>query len=136
MEQIKLALSKVGEQIVEDIREHLRNSKGSTKVSDTIEFRVNGYQVTILAEDYLKYIDEGRSPGSFPPIQDIRRWIQDKGIQPANMSLDQLTYVISRSIAEKGIQPSNVIQSDENSIEQIIISAGETDITTILNKHL
>src|SRR5690625_2671987 len=113
MEQIKLALSQVGEQIVEDIREHLRSSKGSTKVSDTIEFRVNGYQVTVLAEDYLKYIDEGRSPGTFPPVQDIKRWVQNKGIQPVNMSLDQLTYVISRSIAEKGIQPANVIQRSE-----------------------
>ena len=136
MEQIKLALSQVGEQIVEDIREHLRNSKGSTKVSDTIEFRVNGYQVTVVAEDYLKYIDEGRLPGTFPPVQDIKRWIQNKGIQPVNMSLDQLTYVISRSIAEKGIEPANVIQTDEDNIEQIILSAGESDITAILNKHL
>lgn len=77
--------------------------------------------VSTLPEDenYGRYIESGRQPGTFPNIGNIRKWITAKGITPKRLeqrnskgnpvykipNLSQLTYLISRSIARDGIFP-------------------------------
>lgn len=61
----------------------------------------------IIMEDYWYWVDEGRKPGRFPPVNAIRNWILDKPINFAPINgkiptLKQQTYLIGRSIAKKG----------------------------------
>lgn len=63
------------------------------------------YTLKIIAEEYLKYVDEGRRAGSkAPPIEPIRKWAKLKGLP------EGLAFPIAKSIGIKGIKPTNVIQ--------------------------
>jgi hypothetical protein len=70
-----------------------------------------GIQVQLLSEDYLKYVDKGRRPGTYPPIQAIKRWAAVKGIPQG------AAWGIRRNIYKYGIKPTNVIDKTLRIIE-------------------
>lgn len=78
------------------------------KLQDT----ATGIQVQLVANDYLKYVDQGRRPGTYPPIRAIQRWVSIKGIPK------EAAWAIRRNIFKFGIKPTNVIQKTKNIIEQ------------------
>jgi hypothetical protein len=63
----------------------------------------NGIQIQLLSADYLKYVDQGRKPGTYPPIQAIKRWAAVKGIPV------QAAWAIRQNIYKYGIKPTKVI---------------------------
>ena len=69
------------------------------KVKET----ANDIAVFIETNDYLKYVDEGRRPGTYPPIREISRWASLKGIP------QRAVFPIARNIFRFGIEPTNVI---------------------------
>lgn len=78
-------------------------------ITPKIEFDEQGFpeSFNIIMEDYWVFVDEGRKPGKFPPVNAIRNWILDKPINFAPINgriptLKQQTYLIGRSIAKKG----------------------------------
>jgi len=82
--------------------------------------RLNAFtgQVT-AATDYASFVEEGRKPGGkMPPLSAINDWIKVSQIEPNNpdMSDDDLSFVIRRSIAIKGTRPQPFMQPalDEN----------------------
>lgn len=103
------------------------DARASGKLIDTIKGQVNydGKFVTvdIVLQDYWKYVEGGRRPGKFPPIDKIREWIRVKPVLPrpmANGKLpteNQLAFLISRSIAEKGIKPRPVLKESLNTFQ-------------------
>lgn len=60
-------------------------------------------QYQLISNDYLTYVDEGRRPGSYPPIRAISDWVRVKGIS------QDAVFPIARSIYKFGIEPTNVI---------------------------
>lgn len=60
-------------------------------------------QYQLISNDYLTYVDEGRRPGSYPPIRAISDWVRVKGISK------DAVFPIARSIYKFGIEPTNVI---------------------------
>lgn len=79
----------------------------------SIEFTNNKYQCSIQIADYWKYVEYGRRPGKFPPMNKILEWIKIKPVIPRPMNglkpptEPQLAFLISRKIARDGIQPGN-----------------------------
>lgn len=76
-----------------------------------IEYDQDGFpeSFVIFMEDYWYWVDKGRKPGGFPPIDPnvIKSWIRNKPVTfvPINgkiPTLDQQAYLIGRSIAKKG----------------------------------
>jgi hypothetical protein len=67
--------------------------------------------IVIIANDYLKYVNDGRKPGSYPPIQAISKWASVKGIS------QDAVFPIARSIFKFGIKPTNVIQKTIKEIQ-------------------
>lgn len=67
--------------------------------------------IMIIANDYLKYVNDGRKPGSYPPIQAISKWASVKGIS------QDAVFPIARSIFKFGIKPTNVIQKTIKEIQ-------------------
>lgn len=71
--------------------------------------------VTINLEDYWIYVENGRGPGKFPPIDKILEWIRVKPVIPYTDSRgrlpteEQLAFLISRKIAEQGTEGRNVL---------------------------
>ena len=90
------------------------------KLYKTINFEItkgsSNYIVTINLEEYWKYIEKGRRAGAkMPPVSAIENWIKVRKIIPRPVALksgkqrvptvQQLAYVIARSISRKGIAP-------------------------------
>lgn len=90
-------------------RELLREGKNSTgRLIRSIDYRLvqdaEIIRMELLAEPYLKWVDEGRKPGSYPPIKPLIDWVNIKGLNTG------VAYAIQKSIYKFGIKPTNVIQ--------------------------
>ena len=86
------------------------NATGNLQNVDfDVEVSGNTYKIYLILQDYWKFVEKGRLPGSFPNIGQLQQWIQIKQILPrpmANGKLPtekQLVYMIGKSIKEKGI---------------------------------
>lgn len=117
-------LNKMGEEIVKRLQDKLieggehgpKLASGSligTMRSEVVSNEEGKSVLRIYAEDYLRYVDKGRRPGSFPPISAIREWTRTKMIP------ERAAYPIARKIAEEGIKPLNIINPtiDEVTLE-------------------
>ena len=74
------------------------------------------FNIVFNIEHYWKYVENGRSPGKFPPIDAILSWIRIKPVVPHPIrnrvpTTKQLAFLIARSIAQKGIQPTHALQN-------------------------
>ena len=101
-------LNNYGRRVIDLYRSNLSNSghNATGKLSSTASFNVEvsseDINVTIHLEDYYKYIEEGRRPGSFPPVDAILSWIQAKHIMPREINgklptEQQLAFLIGRN---------------------------------------
>lgn len=85
----------------------------------------NNIVVSINTLEYFKYVEEGRSPGKFPPPDSIERWIETKGIEPKAdengklPSQKSLAYLIGRKIATEGIEPTHYLAETQQELDQI-----------------
>lgn len=79
----------------------------------SIEVRNNKVIGEIKLADYWKYVEYGRKPGKFPPIDKILGWVKAKPVLPRPMnglrepSEKQIAFLIARKIARDGIKPGN-----------------------------
>ena len=106
------------------------NATGNLQNVD-FDVEVNGgtYKIYLILQDYWKFVEHGRLPGSFPNIGKLQQWIQIKQILPrpmANGKLPtekQLTFMIGKSIKENGIQPKpaldNTLQKNNNMLTKV-----------------
>lgn len=75
----------------------------SGRLADSITYVVTGSKLSILGNDYIYYLENGRRPGKRPPKDVIRKWIDDKGIVPRdNISKDSLAFLIARKMGQEG----------------------------------
>jgi hypothetical protein len=87
----------------------------SGSLVNSINYRLqdtaNGINLILLANDYLKWVDRGRKPGTYPPIQAIQRWVAIKGIPK------QAAWAIRTNIFKFGIKPTRVIAKTRFELE-------------------
>lgn len=87
----------------------------SGRLINSIDYRLRetatSLQFQLLAENYLEYVDKGRKPGTYPPIQAIRRWTQLKGLPKGS------EYGVQKNIYKFGIKPTNVLRRAQLRIE-------------------
>ena len=84
-------------------------------VETTVKRNDDEFTVTINLEDYWYYVENGRGPGKFPPIDKILEWIRVKPVIPYTDSRgrlpteEQLAFLISRKISEQGTEGRHVL---------------------------
>lgn len=108
----ELILQSIGNTVVERLKNDIKNKpvtkygavNASGKLYDSIRYEVvnNGETLRVYAEDYIDYLVYGRRNGKFPPRDAIRKWIDDKGLEPVGISKDSLAFLIARKIAREG----------------------------------
>ncbi len=97
-----------GNEYVKVLVDELRKAgKGGGKLEKSIDYRLvpaaRELTIALEAEDYLKYVDKGRKPGSYPNITAISKWATLNGIS------QDAVFPIARKIFKFGIRPTNVI---------------------------
>jgi len=118
--------------------------RSSGEWSESLEHPVTPTSAKIIAEDYTTQLVKGRRPGSFPPIDAIKKWIVDKGIVnniKGNISISSLAFLIARKIAREGTKYFKQGGTDlvdavytEQRIQMIINKVGEAATITIVKK--
>lgn len=119
---LEFVLKEYGKAVEDLYREKLINDdkKASGGLIDTLKYIYshNGfkYEVSLYLKDYWYYVEHGRKPGKFPPVDKILEWIRIKPVLPyedKNGRLpteNQLAFLIGRKIAEKGIKAGNQLK--------------------------
>lgn len=75
-----------------------------------IEVGEDYFKVSISLADYWQFLENGRGPGKFPPVDKIKEWIEVKPVNPTPLSngktpsVEQLSFLISRKIANEGTE--------------------------------
>lgn len=84
-------------------------------VETTVKRNDDVFTVSISLEDYWYYVENGRKPGRFPPIDKILEWIKVKPVIPYTDSRgrlpteEQLAFLIARKIANEGTEGRKVL---------------------------
>ena len=147
-------MSKILAQEINLLKQELKaahESKGMKASGDwleSVEDRTKGLSGSIWALDYTEYLEDGRKPGKFPPIDKIKQWIIDKPIAFSDISLSSLAFLIARKISKEGwkrkdhggvnlvsevITPARV-QEIIDKVSDFQISAFTSDIKSFLVK--
>lgn len=104
--------------LTKEAKQNLSDNKASGDLYNSlkiVEDKVNGgFTISVEMEDYGFYVDEGRKPGKGIPVNDLKKWIVQKGLdkkdkstRTAEQKINSLAYVINRKIREEGIKETN-----------------------------
>ena len=146
-------LNSFGNALISRYREKIKEYS-SGKLYNTINFEItkgsSNYIVTINLEEYWRNISFGRKPGSrMPPVEAIENWIKIRKIIPRPYVLksgrqrvptvQQLAYVIARSISRKGIAPRpfmrETIEDTIRDFQSRLTAAVREDVLENLDYH-
>jgi len=86
--------------IIKDLKaKHIElGMKASGKWLEGVVLETTETSATIFGTDYTKYLVDGRPPSDkFPPIDKIKQWIYDKGLN-YDIPINSLAYLIARKI--------------------------------------
>lgn len=83
----------------------------------TPELVDGAFECSLSLAPHWKYVENGRRPGKFPPIDNILDWVKAKPelVRPnrldrKELAPKQLAFLVARKIATKGIQPGNQLE--------------------------
>ena len=102
-----------GDDYVRVLAKELRSAgkSASGKLIRSLDYRLSDEAGAIHfifdANDYFTYVDEGRRPGSYPPIQALDKWARIKGISKTAV------FAIAKSIYKFGIKPANIFEKSQ-----------------------
>ena len=132
---IKSAEEKIFEQFLllreELVEKHIElGMEASGNWIRSLEVTKTAMSTKLIGEDYTAQLVYGRKPGTLPPVQAIKQWIEDKGIT-SNLTTTALAWAIAMKIKRDGTNyyqkggtdlVSSVITPDR--IQKIINIAG------------
>lgn len=105
MNEFTKLMIKIANDLVSEGKEqiNLNNSNASGKLSDSLEYKINGSVIEISALEYGDYLDTGTGPRTSTSgdgfYDKIKEWVKYKGIDKG------AAWPIYKSILEKGTQP-------------------------------
>lgn len=86
--------------------------------TENVTVTVGDLEITLHLPSYWYYIEHGRGPGKFPPIQAIQDWMEAKHIIPReNRTVPQVSYLIARKIAKEGTQGKQALEGTLDYVE-------------------
>lgn len=82
--------------------------------------------IRLNANHYLRFVDQGRRPGKYPPLSAISKWARVKGIS------QRAVFPIARKIAERGTPASNVINKTLDQVKREFLPIYEKNLAAIV----
>lgn len=128
-----------------------KGMRSSGKWADSLEVVTEENQAILYGEEYSQQLETGRKAGRFPPLNDIKKWILEKGIFTTalqTITLSSLAFLIARKIANEGWKRekyggveliSTVITADRmqkiiNEVGNVMLVQISTEIITLINE--
>lgn len=147
MVELKKEMDRLGKDYIIELTNQLLSAdkKASGNLIRSLKYEVievlNNILVKVSAAPYLEVVDKGRRPGKMPPTSPIKKWINIRGIKPGKkQTVDQLAFVIARSISRKGIRPTGVIKKSIDNLlktkRELLGKAAAKDISNNIKKIL
>ena len=120
-------------------RDNMRASGNFAKSLETNVKESQGRVIGVMVgAHHSLFVDQGRRAGKRPPISAILQWIDDKRINPTDISKPSLAFLIARKIGNEGWKPKNrfpngVISSviNQDAIDKLLISLSKVAATNI-----
>lgn len=83
---------------------------GNTSLMNSIEWEYKDDIFTLIANDYMKWVDRGRRIGARKvPIEPLIKWMKQKGITPkGKQTYNGLAFAIQNGIYKSGIRAKNI----------------------------
>ena len=160
LNEIEQILYNVALDVASDYQDELKafNKIATGELYDVkAEVNVNGgtYTISLILQDYWKYVEDGRKKGTLPNIGKIQEWIKIKPVIPTPIEKKfktkaseffiptekQLTFMIANSIKEKGItgKPaySNALKKNDahlNKIKEAVSKSLDKEIKQMLKE--
>lgn len=117
-QQLKALFELYGEKMAQDMRTKLADdgSSASGAANASIEHIADGKSLSIIGNDYLQMISEGRNPGpvsreGFKRIQD---WVRIRGLSPDKsknvLRYKDIAYVVTRKVIRDGYKGTGLFQ--------------------------
>ena len=126
-------IESIAQRVVDAYRKILADEgiNASSRLSDSAEVEVSlnntKLVISLMLEEYWKYVEYGRGPGKRPPIDAIENWVRIKPVIPdaRNGKIPtqrQLAYLISRKIGWEGTPARHAINKTvySDAMEEII----------------
>lgn len=111
MAGLKQFIDQFSERKITDIQKELsvKNKVVSGRIQNSLRYNIIQndelyFTVQFFGEEGLLYVSQGRKPGTYPPLKNIKNWMQQKNIDPKAL------YPIMRKIFNEGIEPSLIFE--------------------------
>lgn len=99
------------QRVLEDLAPRMLDEYKELGNTENVSVTVGDLEVTLHLPSYWYYIEHGRGPGKFPPIEAIQNWMTVKHIVPReDRTVPQVSYLIARKIAREGTQGKHAVQ--------------------------
>ena len=146
MNEIEQILYDVAYQVAIDYQNELQSfgsvaSGALNNVDFEVEIKGGTYKVSLILQDYWKYVEYGRQPGKLPNMGKLQEWIKVKHILPRPLTNGivptekQLTYIIGKSIKEKGIPAKPALANALQKNNDMLIKVKEA-VSKSLDKEI
>lgn len=99
-------------QLLEDIRlgiiqdQEDKKIRASGESAKSLKYKVKevsgNISGTLTGSNYFYWQEYGRSPGTLPPVDAIKKWIKTKGIVPKDGDETSLAWAIAKKIQKSG----------------------------------
>lgn len=137
MDSFEIEIKKLRTDLIKKYNELGMKASGEweKQLEAVIEITETNLKATLYGLDYTEYLVKGRTPGKFPPMEAIRKWIDDKGITPYdNITKDQLAFLIARKISREGTEYFK--QGGTDLIDAVITTERIREIVEIVSRSL
>lgn len=118
----------------------------SNSVTFTIDQNGDSWEVKLNILSYWKWIEYGRKPGKFPPVNAMIEYVRQKPIIPKPYTLpsgrqlipteNQIAFLIGRKIKEDGIDPQPIMKETMFELQQMLIDKLTKAFRDDINEHL
>lgn len=116
---------------------------GGLVESVDVKYNTSSGEVVITMLDYWRYVNDGRKPGKYVPLDSIKKWIRQKGLKGRNkktgrfITTESFAWGISTNIKKFGIAPTyfydNAFQQFEKAFETEAVQALGIDFETFFD---
>lgn len=130
MEEVKQLIQDYLNQSIKELKDNYikmglkASGNWPNELSSELKGDIN-FNAKILGPDYTYQLLHGRKPGTYAPVDVIKKWIDDKGIVANDISKDSLAFLINRKIHDKGIIVPN--QNNDGQLVNRVITDDSID---------